>query len=88
MAPASFYLQALPLLSGLVLAADYPGIPKDLTTPVQQRIAFKGPNGMFESSSDSWNDTMLIQLKPSLLAGTPTRNCSKAAFSMASLQLA
>lgn len=46
MAPTSFYIQALPLLSGLVLAADYPGIPTDLTTPVQQRIAFKGPNGM------------------------------------------
>jgi hypothetical protein len=50
MAPTSFYIQALPLLSSLVLAADYPGIPKDLTTPVQQRIAFKGPNGMFGGS--------------------------------------
>ena len=51
MAPTSFYIQALPLLSGLVFAADYPDIPKDLTTPVQQRIAFKGPNGMLEDSS-------------------------------------
>jgi hypothetical protein len=52
MAPASFYIQALPLLTGLAFAADYPGIPKDLTTPVQQRIAFKGPNGTSESPRD------------------------------------
>ncbi|KAH0289772.1 purple acid phosphatase [Aureobasidium namibiae CBS 147.97] len=51
MAPTSFYIQALPLLSGLVFAADYPGIPTDLTTPVQQRIAFKGPNAI----SVGWN---------------------------------
>jgi hypothetical protein len=74
MAPTSFYIQALPLLSGLVLAADYPGIPKDLTTPVQQRIAFKGPNGMFEDNSNMSKDIMLTQLKPSLLVGTLTRS--------------
>jgi hypothetical protein len=74
MAPTSFYLQALPLLSSFVLAADYPGIPKDLTTPVQQRIAFKGPNGMFEDSSDMSKNIILTQLKPSLLAGTLTRS--------------
>lgn len=74
MVPSSFYIQALPLLAGLVLAADYPGIPTDLTTPVQQRIAFKGPNGMFEVSSDMPTDLVLIRLKPSLSAGTPTRS--------------
>ncbi|KAI5248855.1 Metallo-dependent phosphatase [Aureobasidium subglaciale] len=51
MAPATVFLQALPLLPALALAADYPGIPKDLTTPVQQRIAFKGPNAI----SVGWN---------------------------------
>ncbi|CAK3774298.1 Metallo-dependent phosphatase [Lecanosticta acicola] len=30
----------------LVLAADYPSIPTDLTTPVQQRLAIGGPNEM------------------------------------------
>jgi hypothetical protein len=74
MAPTSFYIQTLPLLCGLVFAADYPGIPKDLTTPVQQRIAFKGPNGMFEGLSDIPNSIMLTQLKPSPLAGTLTRS--------------
>lgn len=51
MAPSLFYVQTLPLLSSLVLAADYPGLPTDLTTPVQQRIAFKGPNGMLKNLS-------------------------------------
>ncbi|KAG9550821.1 Metallo-dependent phosphatase, partial [Aureobasidium melanogenum] len=51
MAPSLFYVQTLPLLSSLVLAADYPGLPTDLTTPVQQRIAFKGPNAI----SVAWN---------------------------------
>jgi hypothetical protein len=74
MAPTSFYIQTLPLLCGLVFAADYPGIPKDLTTPVQQRIAFKGPNGMFEDNSNMSNNIILTQLKPSLLAGTLTRS--------------
>jgi acid phosphatase len=45
MAPSSHFVQVLYLFFGLAAAADYPGIPKDLTTPVQQRIAFKGPNG-------------------------------------------
>jgi hypothetical protein len=74
MAPTSFYIQALPLLSGLVLAADYPGIPKDLTTPVQQRIAFKGPNGMFEDNSNISDNIILTELKLSPLAGTLTRS--------------
>jgi hypothetical protein len=74
MAPTSFYVQALPLLSSLVLAADYPGIPKDLTTPVQQRIAFKGPNGMLGGSCTMPNSTMLTQLEPSLSVGTLTRS--------------
>lgn len=74
MVPTSFYLQTLPLLFSLVLAADYPGIPKDLTTPVQQRIAFKGPNGMFGCSRTVPNSTMLTQPKPSLSVGTLTRS--------------
>lgn len=38
---------SLPILAfaGGVLAYDYPPIPKDLTTPSQQRLAIHGPNG-------------------------------------------
>jgi hypothetical protein len=74
MAPTSSYIQVLPLLSSLVLAADYPGIPKDLTTPVQQRIAFKGPNGTSESPSDLSCHLLLTRIKPSLSVGTLTRS--------------
>jgi len=49
MASVSTLIQILPLVAGFALAADYPGIPKDLTTPVQQRVAFKGPNGMLQT---------------------------------------
>lgn len=59
MAHTLFYVQTLPLLSGLVLAADYPGLPTDLTTPVQQRIAFKGPNGTSKNSVEI-TDTILL----------------------------
>lgn len=59
MAPTLFHVQFLPLLSGLVYAADYPGLPTDLTTPVQQRIAFKGPNGMPRSSVTVPQDIIL-----------------------------
>ncbi|THY80858.1 Metallo-dependent phosphatase [Aureobasidium pullulans] len=51
MASVSTLIQILPLVVGFALAADYPGIPKDLTTPVQQRVAFKGPNAI----SVAWN---------------------------------
>ena len=44
--------KALYLLAGYVLAStDYPPIPKDLTTPYQQRIAIHGPNAI----SVGWN---------------------------------
>lgn len=59
MAPTLFHVQILPLLSGLVYAADYPGLPTDLTTPVQQRIAFKGPNGM-PKYSDATTDNISL----------------------------
>ena len=41
-------MKALPLMvaAGVLAAVDYPTIPKDLTTPVQQRLAINGPNGM------------------------------------------
>lgn len=41
------YSVSLPILAlaGGVLAYDYPPIPKDLTTPSQQRLAIHGPNG-------------------------------------------
>lgn len=43
-------IKSLPLLAASALASvNYPPIPKDLTTPVQQRLAVYGPNG--ENSS-------------------------------------
>lgn len=46
-------LRVLPLLaaSHVIASVNFPPIPKDLTTPVQQRLAFKGPNEM----SVGWN---------------------------------
>jgi len=38
-------VKSLPVLAACVLAVDYPPIPKDLTTPYQQRLAIYGPNG-------------------------------------------
>jgi hypothetical protein len=38
-------VKGLPVLAACVLAADYPTVPADKTTPVQQRIAINGPNG-------------------------------------------
>lgn len=39
-------LKALPLFAACAwAAASYPPIPQDRTTPVQQRLAVKGPNG-------------------------------------------
>lgn len=39
-------MKGLPVLAACVMAsADYPAIPADLTTPVQQRIAINGANG-------------------------------------------
>lgn len=38
-------LKALPALAASALASvNYPTIPTDLTTPVQQRLAVYGPN--------------------------------------------
>ena len=37
-------IKALPLLAASAFAVDYPTIPDDLTTPVQQRLAVYGPN--------------------------------------------
>ncbi|KAF2642671.1 Metallo-dependent phosphatase [Massarina eburnea CBS 473.64] len=45
-------VKALPLLAVCVFAAaSYPAIPRDRTTPVQQRLAVKGPNAV----SVGWN---------------------------------
>ncbi|ORY68372.1 Metallo-dependent phosphatase-like protein [Pseudomassariella vexata] len=52
MAPLRSSVVGLPVLAACVMAAaSYPAIPADLTTPVQQRIAIKGPN----SISVGWN---------------------------------
>ena len=37
-------VKGLPVLAACVIAANYPPIPVDLTTPVQQRIAIIGAN--------------------------------------------
>ena len=47
----SVLVQVLAFTAGGVLDADYPAIPTDKTTPVQQRIAINGPNGMYRESS-------------------------------------
>lgn len=36
---------ALPVFIAGVAAANYPPVPQDNTTPVQQRLAIVGPNG-------------------------------------------
>ncbi|KAH9844979.1 Metallo-dependent phosphatase [Teratosphaeria destructans] len=52
MSVLSIVSRALPLIAAtLVAAADYPPIPEDLTTPVQQRLAVNGEN----SVSVAWN---------------------------------
>lgn len=38
---------ALFLAAGAFAGANLPPIPADLTTPVQQRVAFHGPNSEF-----------------------------------------
>jgi acid phosphatase type 7 len=46
MSSVAVLIKALPFLAVGVFAADYPAIPSDLTTPVQQRLAVKGLNCM------------------------------------------
>jgi len=48
MATLSRLIAAVPAFAGVVLAANYPAEPSDLTTPVQQRIAIHGPDGKCE----------------------------------------
>jgi acid phosphatase len=40
----STLFKSLPVLAASVIAVDYPPIPSDKTTPVQQRIAVNGAN--------------------------------------------
>ncbi|KAA8651309.1 purple acid phosphatase family protein [Aspergillus tanneri] len=46
-----FVLFVLPLIKGTLAAVEYPPLPKDLTTPYQQRLAINGPNAV----SVGWN---------------------------------
>jgi hypothetical protein len=50
MAPLLILAKWLPVLvaTGALADINLPPIPKDRTTPVQQRIAIGGPNGEFE----------------------------------------
>lgn len=41
----SWTLALLPVFAACVWAADFPSIPSDKTTPVQQRLAINGANG-------------------------------------------
>ena len=53
MAPLLILAKWLPVLvvaTGALADINLPPIPKDRTTPVQQRIAIGGPNGEFEPS--------------------------------------
>ncbi|UJO25237.1 Acid phosphatase [Fulvia fulva] len=50
-APSMASLLLLPLMAVGSLAVNYPTIPADLTTPVQQRLAVKGPSSM----TIAWN---------------------------------
>lgn len=44
MAIRSTFATALLYASGALAVANYPAIPKDKTTPVQQRLAYHSPN--------------------------------------------
>lgn len=52
MSKALFMIKALPFLAASAFAVDYPTIPDDLTTPVQQRLAVYGPNCKFFTTFD------------------------------------
>lgn len=53
MSTLSALVKALPVFAAttVLAAVNYPPIPADLTTPVQQRLAIDGPNSM----SVGWN---------------------------------
>lgn len=54
-------IQWVVLIAACVEAtASWPSIPTDLTTPVQQRIAIKGPNGKCSLETD----TPIIHIYP------------------------
>ncbi|UZP40098.1 hypothetical protein NXS19_007914 [Fusarium pseudograminearum] len=67
----------LPFLgAGVEAAVSFPPIPSDLSTPVQQRIAFGGPN----SITVGWN-TYAKQAKPCVQYGTSQNALDKQACS-------
>ncbi|KAH8814817.1 Metallo-dependent phosphatase-like protein [Xylogone sp. PMI_703] len=77
-------IKGLPILATCVLAAaSYPPIPKDLTTPVQQRIAVNGPNAI----SVGWN-TYEKLAKPCVQYGTSSSNLNLEACSTSSVTYA
>lgn len=52
-------LSVLPLLFVSALAGvDYPALPEDRTTPHQQRLGIKGPNGMCVSEMAALSSNM------------------------------
>lgn len=57
---------ALPVFIAGAAAANYPAVPQDVTTPVQQRLAIVGPNGKQDLAMSGQANIS----KPCLLAGT------------------
>jgi acid phosphatase len=54
MVGVSTLLKSLPFVAGSAFASvTYPVLPKDLTTPHQQRLAVYGPNGNSPSRKNS-----------------------------------
>jgi len=45
MGALTIFSAALLCVNGALAGANYPPIPEDKTTPVQQRLAYHGPNG-------------------------------------------
>jgi acid phosphatase len=67
------------LAVGAMAGASYPAIPADLTTPVQQRIAIKGPNSM----SVGWNTYQKLD-QPCVQYGTASNDLAQLACSTSS----
>ncbi|KKK14085.1 hypothetical protein P175DRAFT_0450354 [Aspergillus ochraceoroseus IBT 24754] len=70
-------VKTVPVLAACVLAkVDYPAIPTDLTTPVQQRLAIYGPT----SVSVGWNTYTKLD-QPCVQYGTSSSSLDKKACS-------
>lgn len=82
MATLTALAKALPILTAtaVLAAVNYPPIPADLTTPVQQRIAIDGPN----SISVGWNTYKQLD-KPCVSYGLSSTQLLRDACSSSSI---